>query len=212
MFSSQTQAKAVLKLLLDHDPNLVGYIAGEHCLSSGSDQRRAIDDFRKSIASKTNYYSRKHQTKMAELEEKIKQVSANIPKNIPLHQFRILEGKLEEKEVIEQFKTECKRQYLEFTCFCDKLLERLEVLEAQGSETSMDMISQSRRRFGRECNRYQDALPVYAYREYITMTILKNRVTVFIGETGSGKSTQLIQYLYEAGLGRIHQAVLTITT
>ena len=65
----------------------------------------------------------------------------------------------------------------------------------------METISKSRKRFGRECSRYQAALPVYAYRGYITSTILESKVTILVGETGSGKSTQLVQYLYEAGLG-----------
>ena len=41
---------------------------------------------------------------------------------------------------------------------------------------------------------------MYAYSGYITSKILESNVTVLVGETGSGKSTQLVQYLYEAGL------------
>ena len=198
LFSSQNQAKAVLKQLVHHDPNLSGHIAGRHPLASGSDQRKAIDDFKKSIASKRDYYTMKYQAKIAELEEKLECINATLPKKVPLAQFEAVEP---ERRAIRQNKTECEHQYQEFTGFCDKLLEKLKLLEVQASKTSMDVISQSRKRFGRECNRYQIALPMYAYREYITTTILENRVTVLIGETGSGKSTQLVQYLFEAGLG-----------
>jgi pre-mRNA-splicing factor ATP-dependent RNA helicase DHX15/PRP43 len=41
----------------------------------------------------------------------------------------------------------------------------------------------------------RQALPVWANRELITTTIAANKVTLLVGETGSGKSTQLPQYL-----------------
>lgn len=44
-------------------------------------------------------------------------------------------------------------------------------------------------------------LPVLAEEDLITRTILENPVTVLCGETGSGKTTQVPQFLYEAGFG-----------
>ncbi|CAN3373346.1 hypothetical protein DIURU_001279 [Diutina rugosa] len=43
-------------------------------------------------------------------------------------------------------------------------------------------------------------LPVYQVKSQLVQTILENQVTVVIGETGSGKTTQLAQYLYEHGI------------
>ena len=201
MFSSQNQAKTVLKQLTHQDPDLKGYIAGKHYShSNGSDQRKAIDDFRKSIASKMDYFKSKYQDKKDKLQKDIDEVNAKRPKGkkILLSTFELLD---QERKVIKQHLDECERQYFEFTSFCTELLKKLEVLEIEASETSMEIISKARKRFGRECNRYQNALPMYAYRNEITMTILDSRVTIVIGETGSGKSTQLVQYLYEAGIG-----------
>eukprot|EP00127_Corallochytrium_limacisporum_P002320 Clim_evm108s109 gene=Clim_evmTU108s109 len=45
----------------------------------------------------------------------------------------------------------------------------------------------------------RQSLPVFAHREQILNTIEQNTVTVLVGETGSGKTTQIPQYLYEAG-------------
>lgn len=43
------------------------------------------------------------------------------------------------------------------------------------------------------------ALPVYGYRESFLEAVKENQILVVVGETGSGKTTQLPQYLYEAG-------------
>ena len=44
-------------------------------------------------------------------------------------------------------------------------------------------------------------LPVFAVREELLKVIRDNRIVVVVGETGSGKTTQLTQYLAEAGYG-----------
>ena len=43
------------------------------------------------------------------------------------------------------------------------------------------------------------SLPFYSYREELLKAIATYQVLVIVGETGSGKTTQLPQYLYEAG-------------
>ncbi|KAF6165161.1 hypothetical protein GIB67_000745 [Kingdonia uniflora] len=42
-------------------------------------------------------------------------------------------------------------------------------------------------------------LPIYAYREALLQAIHDHQVLVIVGETGSGKTTQIPQYLHEAG-------------
>ena len=44
-------------------------------------------------------------------------------------------------------------------------------------------------------------LPAFAVRNDLLTTIRDNQVTIVIGETGSGKTTQLTQFLYEDGFG-----------
>ena len=198
VFSSQNQAKTVLKQILHHDKSLTGHIVGKHYpLSDGFTQRKAIDDFRRSITSKAKYFESKYQGKKDDLLKEFKDVNPT-GKHIPMEQFKVLDSK---RKVIKQHLDECERQYSEFTSFCTELVSKLEVLEMEASEVSMETISKARKSFGRECNRYQSALPMYAYRKEIIMTVLTSKVTILIGETGSGKSTQLVQYLYEAGLG-----------
>ncbi|KAJ0744693.1 putative RNA helicase [Helianthus annuus] len=42
-------------------------------------------------------------------------------------------------------------------------------------------------------------LPVYSYRESLLKAVEDHQVIIIVGETGSGKTTQIPQYLHEAG-------------
>ncbi|CAK9439373.1 uncharacterized protein LODBEIA_P35260 [Lodderomyces beijingensis] len=45
----------------------------------------------------------------------------------------------------------------------------------------------------------QQSLPVYKYKDELLKIVSQNQVLIVVGETGSGKTTQLPQYLYHAG-------------
>jgi ATP-dependent RNA helicase DHX8/PRP22 len=45
----------------------------------------------------------------------------------------------------------------------------------------------------------RESLPVYAFREQVIKAVKENQIMIVVGETGSGKTTQLTQYLAEAG-------------
>jgi hypothetical protein len=51
----------------------------------------------------------------------------------------------------------------------------------------------------REIKRLQSHLPIYAQRKELIDAVRFNRVLVLKADTGSGKSTQLVQYLVDAG-------------
>ena len=42
-------------------------------------------------------------------------------------------------------------------------------------------------------------LPVYSVREELLTVVRDNNIAIIVGETGSGKTTQLTQYLHEEG-------------
>lgn len=62
---------------------------------------------------------------------------------------------------------------------------RAQIQEAQKKADSIDAVRKS--------------LPVYALREELLEAVANNQVLVVVGETGSGKTTQLPQFLHEAG-------------
>ncbi|KAK6203594.1 P-loop containing nucleoside triphosphate hydrolase protein [Scheffersomyces amazonensis] len=45
----------------------------------------------------------------------------------------------------------------------------------------------------------RESLPVYAMRSQLVQTVRDNQFVVIVGETGSGKTTQIVQYLSEEG-------------
>merc|ERR1719359_2809514 len=58
----------------------------------------------------------------------------------------------------------------------------------------------------KEANALQECrlgLPVYAYREQFLAAVRDYQVLIVVGETGSGKTTQLPQYLHEVGYTKI---------
>lgn len=51
------------------------------------------------------------------------------------------------------------------------------------------------------------ALPAFFAKDKLLTTVKANSVTLIVGETGSGKTTQIPQFLYEAGFAQGHQAI-----
>ena len=52
-------------------------------------------------------------------------------------------------------------------------------------------------------------LPVYSVRDEMLQVIRENQVVIVVGETGSGKTTQMTQYLHEEGFTRFGQVGCT---
>lgn len=73
-------------------------------------------------------------------------------------------------------------------------------------EDHVEDISELQEKINREKDRIKSmeetrkSLPVFKYKQTIIDAVSKHQVIIFVGETGSGKTTQLPQYLCEAGL------------
>lgn len=50
-----------------------------------------------------------------------------------------------------------------------------------------------------EILKQRESLPIYEYKERLLKAVEDNQILIVIGETGSGKTTQMTQYLLEAG-------------
>ena len=56
---------------------------------------------------------------------------------------------------------------------------------------------------GHDLQKLQEQLPIASARKQLISLVKAHRTLVLVGETGSGKSTQLPQYLYKAGLAEV---------
>ena len=124
---------------------------------------------------------------MSEISQLEGELSA-FPKMVPLDKFdqqkakkRLIRRSIEESTLRKEVFLKC----------CAEIQYKLESNEGP----SFDSLCAS---FYREVQRYDKALPIYAHRLNFMKTVKAHQVCILIGETGSGKSTQLVQYLSEA--------------
>ena len=59
-----------------------------------------------------------------------------------------------------------------------------------GKRTNMSILDQRK------------SLPIYTLKDQLVKAVLDNQILIVIGETGSGKTTQMTQYMVEAGLAK----------
>ena len=99
------------------------------------------------------------------------------------------------KDKIQELEDQ-KKQYL------DRQREILNIIKYQFKKgVDIDkIITTAERLLAIEQNRLQSAYPIYAKKSEIIKMIEKNQFVILIGETGSGKSTQIVQYMLESPL------------
>ncbi|KAJ1932347.1 putative pre-mRNA-splicing factor ATP-dependent RNA helicase DEAH6, partial [Linderina pennispora] len=57
----------------------------------------------------------------------------------------------------------------------------------------------------------REKLPIYSAREALVREIRRNQTVVIVGETGSGKTTQIPQYLLESGFSKFGKTMIAVT-
>ncbi|GAY56178.1 hypothetical protein CUMW_169880 [Citrus unshiu] len=70
----------------------------------------------------------------------------------------------------------------------DFFRESVELPDKSAVKSALEMLQEERK-----------TLPIYPFREELLQAVSEYPVLVIVGETGSGKTTQIPQYLYEAG-------------
>ncbi|KAJ1921966.1 hypothetical protein H4219_000313 [Mycoemilia scoparia] len=79
----------------------------------------------------------------------------------------------------------------------DFVLEKTE-FEQREDDEKQKVISEAERRTY-TIQKVRESLPIYQYREQLLDAIDQFQIIIIVGETGSGKTTQITQYLREAG-------------
>ncbi|CAK8673976.1 unnamed protein product [Clavelina lepadiformis] len=84
----------------------------------------------------------------------------------------------------------------------DDMIEFVQAATRKGTIQEEDMESiqlSEKEKKQKSIDEVRKSLPIYAYREDLLQAIEEHQVIIIEGETGSGKTTQIPQYLYESG-------------
>lgn len=83
----------------------------------------------------------------------------------------------------------------------DFIIEKQQETKEREAEELLERITELERK-EMSIKQVRESLPIYQYRQVLLDAIDEYQVLVIVGETGSGKTTQLPQYLYEAGYAK----------
>jgi ATP-dependent RNA helicase DHX8/PRP22 len=193
-FDSLSKAKAVLKSLRKKGKGFE--VSMMDFTNPNFDSQ--LDRFKESLQEKKSTLEMSHCKKLTELQKELRVLDERIRKRCTPAQFESIS---QERQSVQERVKECSDQLMEFVHYCDQLIPKIERLRQSGAQSKggQACLQNMRKEFGLECSRFTKALPIYARRESILSTVKENQVSILIGETGSGKSTQLVQYLYYAG-------------
>lgn len=109
-----------------------------------------------------------------------------------------------EKKILEQKEAE-KKERQKKLLELDPMAKSKTDIEAEINTPSWTK-SQARATYGKRTTLsikdQRESLPVFAMRSDIVQAVRDNQFLVIVGETGSGKTTQIVQYLAEEGLNK----------
>ena len=204
MFQSKSAASKAVHLL--HTSNRFTN-SKIHCFFTSAQEKGLKLETKENIESRYDKHMREiyeaaksaldsHENKIREANENLESVRDK------LAQQRALSLDEHEKLLTEQGAREDKLSELnlqrkEFKLFLTSLKNKLDKIKFDPNFEVK--VHELRKNLGVECNRLKCALPMYARRSDILDVVEKHQVCVILGETGSGKSTQMAQYIYQAG-------------
>lgn len=193
-FYSINKAKRVYRILRKRNPNIQISLQG---FSSVSIQH-SIDKLKDNMKLRGTQYTTSHDEKIRKLEMKLDALYQQ-SRRLALNEFERITNDI---QAVKSELDERSKQKSEFERACARINARLMSLEGAIDSTRKplsDQVEQLQMHFARECIRLHNSLPIYAKRQAIIEAVFHNQVVIIIGETGSGKSTQVVQYLYDAG-------------
>ncbi|CAF1502997.1 unnamed protein product [Adineta steineri] len=118
-----------------------------------------------------------------------------------------------EEPILDIIKNHEKKQFElqqnEFRTRVVSLQEKFKSLAASDKDDSYEQLQQLYEQLQREMKHWKTHLPIYSRRIDILELIQKNQIFILKADTGSGKSTQVVQYLWDAGFAQKEQILCT---
>ena len=148
----------------------------------------------------------KHQRKMEEVQSQMQQIGSGNRKGRGVELNEFLRQEAMKRPLQEKFQ-ELKLQQVEFCSYMNTLQACLQ--SCSQAQHVDEFLARYRHNFALELGRFDRALPIYARKTDILGTIVSNQVCIILGETGSGKSTQIPQYVYAIGFHNFGTVVCT---
>ena len=200
-FSRKLQATQAIKLLKKNQYVIKAELADE--LPSNNNSKKKTDSnviqmAWNNICLRSADVLEKVNAKLADVEQAV-----DITKHTTKSKVNIddVESRLKLIEVKKQHVKELRDQKREFESFQETIREQISSLNpADNNKLALERLSHE---FALECKRLENALPIYSKKSSIIQMIKENQVTILTAETGSGKSTQIVQYLHQEGFGLI---------
>ena len=187
------QAEMLLKQNIEHaGEDIEVFIPKEEALVT---TEILLSNCKTELGEKMTAVKEMHAKKIANVNDLLEQ--RHVKRYIRLDEFEKISS---ERDALKHKKEELELQLEEFKRFEVHITSSLDALRSQSSSSVEKRVKELRKLLGRECHRLEAALPMYAKKTKIIDLVSENQVCVVLGETGSGKSTQMTQYLYEAGI------------
>ena len=113
---------------------------------------------------------------------------------------------LKEQDIIKMrsgFLNDKELRYMKFDLDNKKILKGVDEEEPQYVKENRKKINEFKlRKKFLSMREQRESLPIFQFKEELRKQIGSNRITIIVGETGSGKTTQLTQYLVEWGYAK----------
>ncbi|KAK7485411.1 hypothetical protein BaRGS_00023359 [Batillaria attramentaria] len=157
--------------------------------------------FQTELDTRSEEVLRKHNQRLEDVVQKIDAARQR------LNDLYVYKQTKEEITALEHKQVELQKQKQEFLKAVDGYRHRLVAI---GNNKSFERDIQALRKgFGVECCRLEKHLPMYARKQDIIDLVKNNQVSIILAETGSGKSTQVVQYLLETDVAERGTIVCT---
>lgn len=190
-----------VKAFLESKNNEFTIVCADRCseerFCAAQSERNLLAEF----TAKSKIPIARHKKKLREFEDRYKSEKSKA-KKLSISASHVA---AEEIGAIACQLTILKHQLMEFEFFLRLVGSQLEKTE-EITKMSMQAFKNG---FVSELKKFETAFPIYAHKSEITDLVKKEQVSILLGETGSGKSTQVVQYLLSAGFAENGMIICT---